>query len=78
MSLNEPKPRPEEATGQLISQMKTAEQNIAKDQDKPPEKARPSNPTRTALNTGVQAGLSGALAMSLQVKPFPQPTKTNP
>ncbi len=25
------------------------------------------NPFKTALNTGVQAGLSGALAMSLQV-----------
>ena len=65
MSLNETKPSPEEETGQLTSQMKTAEQNIAK--DKPPEKTKPSNPIRTALNTGVQAGLSGALAMSLQV-----------
>ena len=67
MSLNETKPSPEEETGQLTSQMKPAEQKIAKNHDKPPEKARPLNPIRTALNTGVQAGLSGALAMSLQV-----------
>ena len=64
--VNKPKPTPEGT-----SDIETIQQNPSEEILQPPEKPKLVSPFKTALNTGVQAGLSGALAMSLQVQNTP-------
>ena len=63
MTLDEAKQTPE---GALSHQMEAVQHDTSKEHNAL-EQPKLVNPVKTALNKGIQAGLSGALAMSLQV-----------